>query len=185
MVLGGPNGAGKTTVASRLVPADLNIREFVNADEIARGLSPFNPERVALLAGRLMIQRIRDLAKSGESFAFETTCAGRSHLRVLQQCRALGYRLMLIFLWLESADVALQRVANRVAEDGHSIPPEIIIRRYHAGLRNMYHLYLPLVDTAYVYDNTESPERAIVERQPGSQLIIHDAARWALIEQAV
>lgn len=184
MILGGPNGAGKTTAAGRLLPADLNIREFVNADEIARGLSPFNPEGSAIPAGRLMIRRIRDLAKTGESFAFETTCAGRSHLRLLQQCRDLGYRLMLIFLWLQSPDIAVRRVENRIAEGGHSIPPEIIVRRYLAGLRNMRHLYLPLVDTAYIYDNSASPELVIAERQPGAHLIIRDATRLALIEQA-
>ena len=184
MILGGPNGAGKTTAAARLLPADLNIREFVNADEIARGLSPFNPEGSAIPAGRLMIRRIHDLAKTGESFAFETTCAGRSHLRMLQQCRDLGYRLILIFLWLQSPDIAVRRVENRIAEGGHSIPPEIIVRRYLAGLRNMRHLYLPLVDTAYIYDNSASPELVIAERQPGAHLIIRDATRWALIEQA-
>jgi predicted ABC-type ATPase len=110
VVLGSPNGAGKTTAAERLLPADLNIREFVNADEIARGLSPFNPEGSAVLAGRLMIQRIRDLAKSGESFAFETTCAGRSHLRLLRLCRDMGYRLTLLFLWLSSAETAMLEV---------------------------------------------------------------------------
>ena len=106
VILGGPNGAGKTTAAERLLPADLNIREFVNADEIARGLSPFNPEGSAVLAGRLMIERIRDLTKSGESFAFETTCAGRSHLRLLRECRNRGYRLTLLFLGLPSAEAA-------------------------------------------------------------------------------
>jgi predicted ABC-type ATPase len=184
VILGGPNGAGKTTAAQRLLPAELNIREFVNADEIARGLSPFNPEGSAVLAGRLMIRRIRDLAKSGESFAFETTCAGRSHLRLLRECRDLGYRLMLIFLWLESAEVAVARVSGRVQEGGHSVPTGVIVRRYHAGLRNMRRLYLSAVDTAYIYDNTAVMEQPIAERQPGGHLTIHDATRWATIEQA-
>src|ERR1051325_7846529 len=103
VVIAGPNGAGKTTAAPDLLRS-FAIREFVNADEIARGLSPFNPEGSAVLAGRLMIERIRDLTKSGESFAFETTCAGRSHLRLLRECRNRGYRLTLLFLWLPSAD---------------------------------------------------------------------------------
>lgn len=185
VVIGGPNGAGKTTAATRLLPESLNIREFVNADEIARGLSPFNPEGSAILAGRLMIQRIRDLAKSGESFAFETTCAGRSHVRLLQQCRDMGYRLTLLFLWLSSADIAIARVARRVEDGGHSIPTDVIVRRYHAGLRNMRLLYLPMVDTALIYDNSGPAERFIADRPAGGHLTIYDPACWALIEQVI
>jgi predicted ABC-type ATPase len=184
VILGGPNGAGKTTAAARLLPADLNIREFVNADEIARGLSPFNPEGSAIPAGRLMIRRIRDLAKTGESFAFETTCAGRSHLRLLQFCRDIGYRLTLVFLWLSSAEAAVARVARRVDEGGHSIPKNVIVRRYYAGLRNMRHFYLPAVDIASIFDNSEGAGSLIAERQAGGHLIIHDKVRWAMIEEA-
>ena len=179
-----PNGAGKTTAAHRLLPEGLNIREYVDADAIARGISPLNPEGNAVRAGRLMIQRIRDLARSGESFAFETTCAGRGHLKLLQECREFGYRLMLLFLWLPSAEVAVARVAERVAKGGHSIPNKIIVRRYHAGLRNMRHLYLPAVDTALIYDNSVSAERLIAEQHPGAHLNVSDPKCWATIEQA-
>jgi predicted ABC-type ATPase len=110
VILGGPNGAGKTTAAARLLPRDLGIREFVNADEIARGLSPFNPEGSAIAAGRLMIERMRRLVRAGESFAFETTCAGRAHLQMLHLCREAGYRLTLIYLWLRSPEMAVARV---------------------------------------------------------------------------
>jgi predicted ABC-type ATPase len=184
VIIGGPNGAGKTTAAERLLPADLNIREFVNADEIARGLSPFNPEGSAVTAGRLMIRRIRDLARAGESFAFETTCAGRSHPRLLQECRDLGYRLTLLFLWLRSADIAVGRVARRVEQGGHSVPADVIIRRYNGGLRNLRQLYLPAVDTALIYDNSEPAEQLVAERELGGHLIIHDPARWRMIERA-
>jgi len=143
VVIGGPNGAGKTTAAHKLLPEGLYIREFVDADAIARGISPLNPEGSAVLAGRLMIRRIRDLAKSRESFAFETTCAGRSHLRLLQEARGMGYRLVLLFLWLSSAELAVSRVAERVAKGGHLVPTDVILRRYRAGLRNMRRLYLP------------------------------------------
>jgi predicted ABC-type ATPase len=184
VIIGGPNGAGKTTAAHRLLPEGLNIREFVDADAIARGLWPLDPEGHAVSAGRLMIRRIRDLAKTGESFAFETTCAGRSHLRLLQECRGLGYRLTLLFLWLRSAKAAVERVVRRVEQGGHSVPSDVIIRRYRAGLRNMQQLYLPAVDVALIYDNSGPAERLLAERQLGGHLIIHNAASWGSIERA-
>src|ERR1700759_759436 len=110
IILAGHNGAGKTTAAARLLPTELGIIEFVNADEIARGLSPFNPEGSAIMAGRVMIERVRLLMREGRSFAFETTLSGTSHLRTLRECREAGYRLTLIFLWLHSAGLAIERV---------------------------------------------------------------------------
>lgn len=184
IVIGGPNGAGKTTAALDLIPNALAIREFVNADNIARGLSPFNEEASAFAAGRLMIERINSLARLGESFAFETTCAGVGHLRLLKMCRAVGYRLTLVFLWLPSPAAALARVARRVSEGGHRIPDEVIKRRYKAGLRNLCSAYLPLVDIALVYDNSDAGRVLILERRPGTELIIHDRRRWTMIEEA-
>lgn len=184
IVIGGPNGAGKTTTAPRLLPAALGIREFVNADEIAHGLSPFNPEGAGFAAGRLMIERIRKLAREGESFAFETTCAGLGHVRLLRACRHAGYRLSLLFLWLPSAQAALARVARRVSEGGLGVPNAVVVRRYAAGLRNMRRLYLPLMDGALVYDNSDEGGVPIAERLPGGTLTVHDPARWKLIEDA-
>lgn len=184
IMIGGSNGAGKTTAAFKLLPADLHIREFVNADEIARGLSPFNPEGAAVAAGRLMIARIRTLARAGESFAFETTCAGRGYARLLQTCRAAGYRLNLVFLWLPSPQAALARVARRVREGGHGVPDDVVIRRYTTGLRNMRRLYLPLVDAGLVYDNSGAGRVLIAERSSDAPLVVHEPARWAMIEEA-
>jgi predicted ABC-type ATPase len=150
IILGDPNGAGKTTAAQRLLPQTLQILEFVNADEIARGLSPFNPEGSAIEAGRLMLERMRALIEARQSFAFETTCAGRGHARSIRLCRASGYRVTLFFLWLPSPEVAVSRVARRVREGGHRIPSDVIRRRYRAGLRNMRHLYLPLADAVLI-----------------------------------
>jgi predicted ABC-type ATPase len=183
IVIGGPNGAGKTTAAADLLPRHLHINEFVNADEIARGLSPFNPDGTAVAAGRLMLDRIRYLIEVNESFSFETTCAGRGHIRTLEACRAAGYQLVLLFLWLPSAEAALARVARRVADGGHHIPNDVVRRRYAAGLQNMRHLYLPLVDTALVYDNSDTGGIVIAERRPGAPLVIHDAERWRRIEE--
>jgi predicted ABC-type ATPase len=182
VILGGPNGAGKTTAAARLLPRDLGIREFVNADEIARGLSPFNPDQSAIPAGRIMIERIRALVQAGESFAFETTCAGRAHVQLLHACRTAGYRLTLIFLWLSSPEMALARVAGRAAQGGHSLPREVIVRRYHAGIRNMRELHLPAVDEAFVYDNSDGAGDLIAERPLDGHFVVHDPTRWSLIE---
>lgn len=183
IVIGGPNGAGKTTTAVDLLPRHLQIDEFVNADEIARGLSPFNPDGAAAAAGRVMLHRIRSLTESGKRFAFETTCAGRGHVRTLRMCHAAGYLVTLLFLWLPSPEAALDRVARRVAAGGHRIPRDIVLRRYTAGIRNMQRLYLPLADTALIYDNSDDGGVLIAERRPGKQLVIHDQGRWQRIER--
>jgi predicted ABC-type ATPase len=184
VMIGGPNGAGKTTAARRLVPKGLGIREFVNADEIARGLSPFNPEGSARAAGRLMVERIHVLISRGESFAFETTCSGRAYAQTLSECRDIGYRLTLIFLWLPSAKEALRRVARRVAQGGHQVPKDVVIRRYAAGLKNLQQLYLPLADIAYIYDNTDEGGILIAEQQSGQALVVCDDQRWRQILEA-
>jgi predicted ABC-type ATPase len=182
VAIGGPNGAGKTTAARLLVPSALNIREFINADEIARGLSPFEPERVAVAAGRLMIARMRELVRDHCSFAFETTCAGRAHLALLQKCKAQGWRLTLLFLWLPSPRLALDRVARRVQAGGHQVPADVVVRRYWAGLVNMRELYLPLADLAAIYDNSDEQRTLVAERIASGTFAVHDAARWAAIE---
>jgi predicted ABC-type ATPase len=184
VIIGGPNGAGKTTAAQLLVPRSLEIREFVNADEIARGLSPFNPENAAFGAGRLMLQRIRELIGNRVSFAFETTCAGRAHLPILRRCRADGWRVTLVYLWLPSPQAALDRVARRVREGGHSILNNVVVRRYWAGIANLQLLYLPLADVAVIYDNSDGQRTLIAERLPKGSLVVHDANRWATIERA-
>ena len=114
VIIGGPNGAGKTTAANRLLPTALELREFLNADEIARGLSPFNPEANAVPADRMMIDRIDKLVGEGRSFAFETTCAGHRQAKLLRSCRTAGYRVTFVFLWLPSSQFAVERVAQRV-----------------------------------------------------------------------
>jgi predicted ABC-type ATPase len=183
VILGGPNGAGKTTAAQVLLPQELDIREFVNADEIARGLSPFNATGAALAAGRLMLERMRILVRDGRSFAFETTCSGRTYVRLVRRCRTEGWRVTLLYLWLPSPQTALDRVARRVREGGHDIPADVVVRRYWAGLANMRHLYLPLADVAAIYDNSDEGRVLIAERTPGAPLVVHDATRWATIER--
>lgn len=183
IVLGGPNGAGKSTAVPTVIPPKLGIVEFVNADEIARGLSPLNPAGSEIAAGRLLIERIHALKDAGKSFGFETTCAGRSHARLLRECRTEGYRITLIFLWLPSPAAALRRVARRVREGGHGIDQAVITRRYRAGLRNLLALYLPLADLALIYDNSDLG-RVLVYEATSAGSIVHDLKRWQKIQKA-
>jgi predicted ABC-type ATPase len=184
IILGGPNGAGKTTAAQVLLPEEIQLREFLNADEVARGLSPFNPEGVALAAGRLMLQRMQTLIRERRSFAFETTCSGRAYIPLLRRCKIAGWRVTLVYLWLPSPALALERVARRVSAGGHHIPDDVVVRRYWAGVVNMRDLYLPLADAASIFDNSDAALTLIAERTRGRSFVIHDAARWAAIERA-
>jgi len=184
IIIGGPNGAGKTSSAPAILQRRLDIHQFVNGDEIARGLSPFDPESAAVAAGRLMLQRIQALLQSGESFAFETTCAGRSHARWLLECKSHGWQVTLLFLWLPTPEAALDRVARRVRDGGHSIPRDVVIRRWKAGAANMRNIYLPLSDVAMIYDNSDAERVLIAERTLRVPLVVYDAARWAMIEKA-
>jgi predicted ABC-type ATPase len=156
-VLAGPNGAGKSTFARLFLPEYADCQEFVNADLIAAGLSPFNPDGAALQAGRLMMERIETLAKARTNFGFETTLAGRSWLPLLHRLRNLGYRLHLFFLWLPSPELALQRVHERVRSGGHSVPEDVVRRRFDRGLRNFFRVYAPVMDAWLIFNNNLNP----------------------------
>jgi predicted ABC-type ATPase len=152
-IIAGCNGAGKTTASFSVLPQILQCPEFVNADEIARGLSPFHPEDVAVEAGRLMLQRIDYLLSKHSSFAIETTLATRSYHRLVRRAQQQGYKVVLLFFWLESPEMAERRVAKRVMEGGHNIPTDVIHRRYWLGLNNLFNIYMPIVDAWMLYDN--------------------------------
>ena len=156
-IISGCNGAGKTTASYSVLPKMLDCLEFVNADEIARGLSPFNPESVAIEAGRLMLQRIEDLLAKDETFAIETTLATKSYINRVRRAQAKGYRVNVLFFWLRTPELALQRVAERVASGGHNIPEEIVRRRYVAGISNLFRIFIPEVDFWNIYDNSQKP----------------------------
>lgn len=160
-IIAGCNGAGKTTASFTALPEMLNCREFVNADEIAAGLSPFNPEGVAIQAGRLMIDRMITLLKEGSTFAFETTLATRSYVKLINQAKRRGYFVTLIFFSLSSPEQAVRRVAKRVSLGGHNIPTDVVYRRFDAGLRNFFQLYLPIVDCWAFYDNSDCPAQKL------------------------
>ena len=152
-IIAGPNGAGKTTASLTVLPEILHCKEFVNADEIAKGLSPFNPEGVAFQAGRIMLQRIDELLKQGVSFAFETTLSTKSYISLIRNAQEQGYNVTLVFFYLPSAEQAIMRVAKRVSEGGHNIPSDVIVRRYKRGLENLQKLYMPICDNWIIYNN--------------------------------
>lgn len=154
IVIAGPNGAGKSTFAREFLPNEGDCPVFVNADLIAAGLSPFAPEKAAIRAGRLMLEELHRYAAAGESFAFETTLSGRGYSPLIQAWQAAGYRVHLVFLRLPTVDMAVERVAARVAQGGHDIPPQVIARRFIKGWRNFEQLYRGLVDTWQVFDNS-------------------------------
>jgi predicted ABC-type ATPase len=182
VVLAGPNGAGKSTIANVLLPETLNITQFVNADLIAKGLSPFAPQSIALEAGRLMLNRIHELADRRESFAFETTLASRSYAHFLREAQQRGYSVNLSFAWLNSVELALARVADRVQQGGHDVPADDVKRRYFRGLNNFFDLYQPLVDTWSLWDNSLE---AVLVAQGGRDVEtrIFDAIRFKLIQE--
>lgn len=153
-IIAGCNGAGKTTASKTILPQSLLVKEFVNADEIAKGLSPFNPEGVAIEAGRLMLRRIEDLLEMGESFSIETTLATRSYINLVRRAQEKGYVVPLLFFWLDSIELAKRRVADRVASGGHNIPLPVIERRYKAGLKNLFEIFMKEVDIWILFDNS-------------------------------
>ncbi len=180
IILAGPNGAGKSTMAPYLLRDWLGLMEFVNADVIASGLSAFDPEHAAMDAGRVMLNRLRELAVQKKNFAFETTLATRSYAKWLRQLRQEGYRINLIFVALDSADLAVQRVNARVAAGGHNIPEETIRRRYEKGVRNFFHLYQELVETWAVYDNSVLQSSQLVAEGEGRSVkAIHLPRQWS------
>ncbi|MCH2242512.1 MAG: zeta toxin family protein [Aquabacterium sp.] len=162
IIIAGPNGAGKTTFAREFLPWEAGCPIFVNADLIAAGLAPFAPETAAIRAVRLMLEELRRHFAARNSFAFETTLAGRGYAPHIRQWQAAGYRVKLIFLKLDTPQAALARVAQRVRQGGHDIPPATIRRRFAAGLRNFRELYAPLVDAWALYDNS-GPSPALID----------------------
>ncbi|MGA0559032.1 zeta toxin family protein [Larkinella sp. VNQ87] len=180
-ILAGCNGAGKTTAAYTILPDVLNIRQFVNADEIARGLSPFEPESVALEAGRMMLNRMNQLLEQQVDFAFETTLSTRSYVQTIKRAQQAGYSVTLFYVWLESVELAKERVAARVARGGHSIPPEVIERRYKRSIQNLMTLYLPICNRTIVVNNSTTELSPVAECWDGGSKEILDESVWFLM----
>jgi predicted ABC-type ATPase len=172
-VIAGPNGSGKTTFANEFLPGFVDCREFLNADLIAAGLSPFAPETQNFRAGRLLLDRIKELVQEKQHFAFETTLSGRGYVRNLTEIKKNGYRIMLFFLWLPNADLAVARVSNRVRQGGHNVPEPVVRRRYKTGIRNLFQLYQPQVDAWWLYDASRLPPVVIAQEEDG-ELLVHN-----------
>ena len=171
-VIAGPNGSGKTTFAKEYLPKFAKCLEFLNADLIAAGLSPFAPERENVRAGRILLTRIRELSQAGIDFGFETTLAGRNHAKQLSRMKSLGYRIVLIFLWLPDANLAVNRVASRVLQGGHNIPEVDIRRRFDSGLRNFFDLYQALADDWLLFDASQITPQLIALEITGTMEIV-------------
>lgn len=179
VVIAGPNGSGKSTAAPALLRDYLGAIEFVNADVIAQGLSGFRAENVALRAGRIMLERLKELATEEADFAFETTLASRTFAPWLGKLQQAGYRVHLLFLWLPAPEMAVARVASRVESGGHDIPEDVIHRRYFAGLRNFFSLYRPLANAWRMYDNsTDAGYELIASESEGIPLHVEREDIW-------
>ena len=171
------NGAGKTTASYTILPEMLDCNEFVNADEIAKGLSPFNPNNVAIKAGRIMLTRISELIEGGKDFAFETTLSTRSYVNTIKKAKEKGYFVTVLYFWLNSPELAVERVKVRVAEGGHNIPENVIRRRYDLGRKNMFNLYIPKADYWMLIDNSKSPFEIIADGEKDN-ISIKNTKTW-------
>ncbi|MDM1530572.1 zeta toxin family protein [Myroides odoratimimus] len=182
-IIAGCNGAGKTTASFTILPKILDCKEFVNADEIAKGLSPFQPEKVAFEAGRIMLNRINELFKDNEDFSFETTLATKSYKQKILYAKKNGYNVTLLFFWLNDFQLAKERVKVRVSEGGHDIPVDVIERRYINGIINLFDIYLDIVDECLIFDNSEGNHLLIAEKHIGELISIHNTDKFNALKQ--
>ena len=179
-IISGCNGAGKTTASYTILPDILNCKEFINADEIAKGLSPFKPDNAAIQAGRLMLEKINRLIESDKDFAFETTLATKSYKNLVARAKKNGYKVTLLFFWLRTSDLAVKRVEVRVQEGGHNIPKDVILRRYDNGLQNFFNIFRPIVDEWMFIDNSGSPYEIIAEGNSKNETI-SNKSQWKML----
>jgi predicted ABC-type ATPase len=173
-IIAGPNGAGKTTFAREFLPHYADCYEFVNADLIAGGLSPFQPDRVAIQAGKLMLEQIHSLGKRGVDFGFETTLSGRTYVKLVQDLKKRGYQIHLCFLWLPNIKLALDRIAERVQKGGHNIPEGVVRRRFGKGLYNLFNIYRLLVNFWILVDNSCSVPDILALEKSGNLSILNE-----------
>lgn len=171
-IISGCNGAGKTTASFTILPDLLGCKEFINADEIAKGLSPFQPEKVAFEAGRIMLKRLDELIELGKTFAFETTLASKIYKGKIEIAKAKGFKITLLFFWLSSVELAKERVKTRVKEGGHNIEAEVIERRYKNGIKNLFELYLPIVDELLIIDNSSDHLEYLAQKTNNGEINI-------------
>jgi len=181
-VIAGPNGAGKTTFALRYLPEITGCRNFINADLIADGLSPLDPSRVQLEAGKTLLREIKGHVEKGEDFAFETTLSGRSYLRLLKELRSKGWKVVLFYLWIPSAEFSRLRVQQRVAAGGHDIPDEAIARRYKRTVSNFLNVFVSLCDETMCYDNSLPEPWPIFSDYKGERSVLDKTRYQSMME---
>lgn len=179
-IIAGPNGSGKTTFARKFLPLHAHCENFINADLIAQGLSPFSPQIAAMKAGRLVLKEIQELSDKGANFAFETTLSGKTYLTLLKSLKNKGYQIHLFFLWIPSADLALGRIKDRVAGGGHNVPTVDVKRRFRRSIKNFLTVYEPLLDSWMLFDNSEEIPNLVAEKT-GDKLSIEDAGLYGKI----
>jgi len=182
-IISGCNGAGKTTASFTVLPEALACLEFLNADEIARGLSPLNPDKVAFEAGRMVIKRIDKLIQSQTDFAVETTLSTKIYTNTIQKAKEFGFKITLVFFWLDSVDLAIERVKIRVTEGGHNVPLTTITRRYYNGLKNLFNLYIPICDYWMIFDNSKTHSELIAEGYTNKTFDIKNIITYETLKQ--
>ncbi len=182
-IIAGCNGAGKTTASFTVLVDSLDCKEFVNADEIAKGLSPFQPETVAFEAGRIMLERINDLLERNESFSFETTLSSRTYKDFIYRAKAKNYKVTLLFFWLQSIELAKERVRTRVVEGGHNIEENVIERRYFRGIKNLFEIYLNLVDATLIFDNSFGKHQLIAKTNDLKEFEVTDVEKFKKLKE--
>jgi predicted ABC-type ATPase len=182
-IIAGPNGAGKTTFAQKFLPYYAHCPNFVNSDLIAQGLAPFSPQKAAIKAGKLVLEQIHDYAKQQLDFAFETTLAGKTYFSMLRKFKENGYKLHLFFLWIPDTKLAIARINSRVAEGGHNVPAEDVKRRFKRSIYNLFNLYLPILDSWILFNNTGNQPLPIAEGI-NQQVIVFNQILFEKIKQS-
>ena len=180
-IISGCNGAGKTTASYTVLPEVLQCKEFVNADEIAKGLSPFNPESMAITAGKLMLERIKELVSNKADFAVETTLSTRSYKSFIRKAHSKGYWVSLVYFWLNSPDLAIDRIAERVKNGGHYVEDEVVRRRYIEGARNLFGIFCNIVDEYIIIDNSNTPSEVIAEMK-NNLLTVYNEEKYEILQ---